>query len=103
MEAAMAGEDIELRKDLLAAMNRRNFLSSAGMLLAAQSLNTILPAQSKDENARPRGKADHSLRIEPCSLEIGPGVTVKTLSFDGKVPGPILRLREGMPVSIDVT
>ena len=84
-------------------MNRRSFLSSAGMLLAAQSLNTVLPAQTKQENARPAGRADHSLRIEPCALEIGPGVTIETLSFNGKVPGPLLSLREGVPVSIDVT
>lgn len=99
----MAGEEIELRKDVLGAMNRRSFLSSAGMLLAAQSLNTVLPAQAKKEKARPAGKADHSLRIEPCALEIGPGVTIETRSFNGKVPGPLLSLREGVPVSIDVT
>lgn len=99
----MAGEEIELRKDVLGAMNRRSFLSSAGMLLAAQSLNTVLPAQAKKEKARPAGKADHSLRIEPCALEIGPGVTIKTLSFNGNVPGPLLSLREGVPLSIDVT
>ena len=51
----------------------------------------------------PFGKADHSLRIEPCTLEIGPGVTVKTLAYNGQVPGPLLRLREGVPVTIDVT
>ena len=48
------------------------------------------------------GKADHSLRIEPCTLEIGPGVTIKTLAYNGQVPGPLLRLREGVPVTIDV-
>jgi FtsP/CotA-like multicopper oxidase with cupredoxin domain len=99
----MAGDHIELGKHVLGAMNRRNFLSSTGMMLAAQSLNAVLPAQAKHGNTGPAGKPDHSLRIAPCSLEIGPGVNVKTLAFDGKVPGPLLRLREGVPVSIDVT
>jgi FtsP/CotA-like multicopper oxidase with cupredoxin domain len=84
-------------------MNRRDFLSSAGMLLASQSLSALLPTQSKQRDMHVAGKADHSLRIEPCTLEIGPGITIKTLAYNGQVPGPLLHLREGVPVSIDVT
>lgn len=47
--------------------------------------------------------ADHRLVIEPCTLDIGRGVSVKTVAYNGQVPGPLLRLREGIPVSIDVT
>ena len=79
-------------------MNRRTFLSSAGMALAAHSVTRLLPAQQK-----PAGKADHTLRIEPYTLDIGPGVQVKTIAYNGQVPGPLLRLREGVPVTIDVT
>src|ERR1700752_874251 len=84
-------------------MDRRKFLSSAGFVIASQALDRVLPAQKKQASAQPARKADHSLRIEPCSLEIGPSVTVKTISYNGQVPGPLLRLREGVPVSIDVT
>jgi FtsP/CotA-like multicopper oxidase with cupredoxin domain len=79
-------------------INRRDFLASAGALLASQSLGRKLHAQKL-----PEGKADHSLRIEPCRLDIASGVTVETIAYNGQVPGPILRLREGVPVSIDVT
>lgn len=48
-------------------------------------------------------RADYSLRIEPYNLEIGQGVYVKTLAFNGQVPGPVLKLREGVPVTIDVS
>ena len=68
------------------------------MLVASHSIGRKLSAQAKTAN-----NADHTLRIEPCKLEIGPGVTVKTLAYNGKVPGPLLRLREGVPVNIDVT
>jgi FtsP/CotA-like multicopper oxidase with cupredoxin domain len=71
-------------------------------LLASQSLSALLPAQTKLGDVRKAGKADYSLRIEPCTLEIGSGITVKTLSYNGQVPGPLLRLREGVTVSIDV-
>jgi FtsP/CotA-like multicopper oxidase with cupredoxin domain len=68
------------------------------MLVASHSIGRKLSAQGKTAN-----KADHTLRIEACKLEIGPGVTIKTLAYNGKVPGPLLRLREGVPVKIDVT
>lgn len=82
-------------------MNRRSFITSAGALLASRSLHA-LPIQKRQREAIPVGKADHSLRIEPCTLEIGLGVTIKTLAYNGQVPGPLLRLREGVPVTIDV-
>ena len=83
-------------------MNRRSFITSASALLANGSLHALLPLQGKQRGAIPAGKADHSLRIEPCALEIGPGITIKTLAYNGMVPGPLLRLREGVPVTIDV-
>ena len=79
-------------------INRRDFLASTGMLLASRSLPGKLHAQ-----AHPPGKADYTLRIEPCSFEIGRGVTVRTIAYNGRVPGPVLRLREGVPIIIDVT
>ncbi len=82
-------------------MNRRNFLSSAGVLLAGHSLNGSA-LKSLATGAAPT-KADYALRIEPCTLDIGPGVSIKTIGYNGKVPGPLLRLREGVPISIDVT
>jgi FtsP/CotA-like multicopper oxidase with cupredoxin domain len=84
-------------------MNRRSFLSSAGALLASRSLHAAIPSSMNQSATPPTGKADYSIRIEPCTLEIGPGVTVKTLAYNGQVPGPTLRLREGVPVTIDVT
>lgn len=82
-------------------MNRRNFVSSAGVLLAGHSFNGSA-LKSLATSAAPT-KADYALRIEPCTLDIGPGVSTKTIGYNGQVPGPLLRLREGVPVSIDVT
>jgi FtsP/CotA-like multicopper oxidase with cupredoxin domain len=82
-------------------MNRRNFLSSAGILFAGNSLNALLPSSYGAPGAI-SPKADYSLRIESCTLDIGPGVCIKTIAYNGQVPGPLLRLREGLPVTIDV-
>ena len=68
------------------------------MLVADHSLSRSVHAQAKSA-----AKADYSLRIEPCNLEIGQNISIKTLAYNGKVPGPLIRLREGVPVSIDVT
>ena len=84
-------------------MNRRNFLASASALVASQSLRGLNAMQTGKSGAKPAGKADHALRIEPCTLDIGKGVSIKTIAYNGQVPGPLLRLREGMPVTIDVT
>jgi FtsP/CotA-like multicopper oxidase with cupredoxin domain len=72
--------------------------ASSGLLLAAQQ-NTTKKAASKS----PRTAADHSLTIQPCTIEISPGVNIKTVAYNGQVPGPLLRLRLGVPVTIDVT
>jgi FtsP/CotA-like multicopper oxidase with cupredoxin domain len=45
---------------------------------------------------------DHTIRIAPVSLELAPGKTIETTAYNGQVPGPVLRLREGKPVNIKV-
>jgi FtsP/CotA-like multicopper oxidase with cupredoxin domain len=48
-------------------------------------------------------KPDLALRIESATLDIGPGVSIRTIAYNGQVPGPTLRLKEGVPVAFDVT
>ena len=47
-------------------------------------------------------RADHSLRIAPLRLELAPGKVIDTFAYNGTVPGPVLRLREGSQVGIDI-
>ncbi len=81
-------------------MNRREFLQSAGMTAALPLAARNVPALAQGNRA---ARPDIALRIEPTTLEIGRGVLVKTVAYNGQVPGPLLRLREGVPVTIDVT
>jgi len=78
-------------------MFRREFLellgAGAGSLLAPP-----LPPWNFTENATP----DATLHISPVELEIAPRKTVKTTGYNGSVPGPALRFREGQQVTIDV-
>jgi FtsP/CotA-like multicopper oxidase with cupredoxin domain len=46
--------------------------------------------------------ADYTLNIAACELEAGPHRTIRTIAYNGQVPGPLLRFQEGRPVTIDV-
>jgi FtsP/CotA-like multicopper oxidase with cupredoxin domain len=78
-------------------MNRRRFLASSSVVLADQMFSHGGPAWAS------KARAHYTLRIEPCKLEIAPGIVIDTIGYNGQVPGPILRVREGVPVIIDVT
>jgi len=73
-------------------MDRREFLALMGTAASR------LPAQAAPENP----KADVTLRISPVEIEIAPRRTIKTIGYNGSVPGPVLRLREGQPVTVEV-
>ena len=55
------------------------------------------------EMARALAAPDHSLEIAPYSLEIAPHHFIKTVAYNQQVPGPLLRMKEGQPVIVDVT
>jgi FtsP/CotA-like multicopper oxidase with cupredoxin domain len=71
----------------------------SGLAASIAAPTALLASAFPEHEAKP----DYTLKIEPCSAEIAPGVVVKTTSYNGQVPGPLLRLREGVPVTIDVT
>jgi FtsP/CotA-like multicopper oxidase with cupredoxin domain len=78
-------------------MERREFLA----LLAAPAYAELarrIGWQTAPENPR----ADVTIRISPVELEIAPGKIIKTTGYNGSAPGPILRLREGRPVTVEV-
>jgi FtsP/CotA-like multicopper oxidase with cupredoxin domain len=46
--------------------------------------------------------ADFTLRIAPVALEVAPSRFISTIGYNGTSPGPILRMREGKSVTVDV-
>lgn len=76
-------------------MDRRDFLAVIASGLSAPDAPA---AQVAAENP----KADIELRISPVEVEIAPRRIIKTVGYNGSVPGPVLRVREGQPVSVDV-
>jgi FtsP/CotA-like multicopper oxidase with cupredoxin domain len=78
-------------------MDRREFLNALGVQ-AGWGAALRLAAQTAPETP----KADISLRISPIELEIAPRRTIKTIGYNGSAPGPVLRVREGQPVVVEV-
>src|SRR5579863_10496380 len=75
--------------------SRRKFLSA----LAGAP---ILFAQERKRVPFANRPADVTLRIERTQVEVAPGRTITTATYNGTAPGPLIRLREGVPASIEI-
>ncbi len=72
-------------------ISRRELLGSA-LLLAACNKN----------NPPAEGPADVTLRIGPVLVDIAKDHTISTIGYNGSVPGPLIRLKEDVPVVVDL-
>jgi FtsP/CotA-like multicopper oxidase with cupredoxin domain len=81
-------------------LNRRHFIAAAGVFAFQTKGRALFPNIAAASQAV--AKADFTLRIAPVSVELAPGKIVKTIGYNGSVPGPILRMREGTATTVDV-
>jgi len=81
---------------------RREFLSwmtgTGGLLFGPTGVASI----NAEDDAGLGGPADVVLRIAPVHLEIAPGRTIGTVGYNGTVPGPLIRFREGVTATVDL-
>src|ERR1035438_8577389 len=84
--------------------SRRNFLKAAGTVTAAALLSPAdLLAQGPVAVASPNdGPADYTLTIATKPIELAPKRIVSVTTYNGQFPGPLLRLKEGERVTVDV-
>ncbi len=47
-------------------------------------------------------KADYTLRIAPVTVELDANRILSTIGYNGTAPGPLLRMREGKSITVDV-
>lgn len=78
---------------------RRGFLTAAG---AGVFLSGCRRGPSATALSRSDEKADVTLRIAPVLVDIAEGHVISTLGYNGSVPGPLIRLKEGVPVTVDL-
>jgi FtsP/CotA-like multicopper oxidase with cupredoxin domain len=69
-------------------------LKLSGMAVSSAAMGALVP------QAVP---ADYSIDIAPYDLEVAPRRSIKTIAYNHQVPGPLLRFKEGRPVTIDVS
>jgi FtsP/CotA-like multicopper oxidase with cupredoxin domain len=74
-------------------LTRRRFAQLSAM--AAGSL--ALPSA-----AHAAAPADVTLEIAPYTLEASPKHHIRTVAYNGQVPGPVIRMRQGQPQIIEV-
>jgi FtsP/CotA-like multicopper oxidase with cupredoxin domain len=90
---------------------RRNFLRLAGAATGAlfssrrslsQSLVNPSLAGSALAQSQAGRAADYSLQIGAAVIEIAPKRLVSAITYNGQFPGPLLRFKEGQPVTVDI-
>src|SRR3989440_3768250 len=84
-------------------MQRREFLKIAGVVAASgrlvgqQAQSFLAPSGPQDI-----AKTDFTLQIAPVTVELAPNRIVSTIGYNGISPGPRLRMKEGVPVTVNV-
>ena len=84
-------------------MQRRDFLKIAGLAAASRPLvgrqhqSMLAPAGAPDV-----AKTDFTLEIAPITVELAPNRILSTIGYNGISPGPLLRMKEGVPVTVNV-
>jgi FtsP/CotA-like multicopper oxidase with cupredoxin domain len=90
---------------------RRRFLLAGA--LAGGSVILLGPAKAQNSKQMPvpaptprapveTGPADVTLRIATGLVELAPDHIVSTTLYNGQFPGPLLRLKEGKPVTVEI-
>ncbi len=94
-------------------MNRRDLVKLAPLAFASAASGSlgrqmamhpeVPPSPNAPHSpAHPAGPADVTLRIAPVTVELTPRRVLSTVGYNGTSPGPVLRMREGKPVTVNV-
>jgi Multicopper oxidase len=90
-------------------LSRRQFLlasalAGGGLMLpnSAVAQNSMPMASTTATPPIKSGPADVTLRIGPVLVDVTKDKTISTIGYNGQVPGPLIRLREGQQVSVQL-
>ena len=94
---------------MIEPVSRRNLLQAS----AATGATLLFDASSfaasdhsmqgtPQAEAPDQGPADLTLRIGPVLVEVTEDRTISTIGYNGSSPGPLIRLKQGKPVTVEV-
>ncbi|MGA2252944.1 multicopper oxidase domain-containing protein, partial [Terracidiphilus sp.] len=75
-------------------LTRRRFTQLSGMAVGSLALSGTTRAAA--------APADVTLEIAPYTLEASPKHHIRTVAYNGQIPGPLFRMREGEPQSVEI-
>lgn len=93
------------------SVSRRNFLKAAGAAAGSAVIPGALAEASgvadrshgqDAQAAANKAKADYTIRIAATPVEIAPKKILSLTTYNGQFPGPLLRLKEGEKVVLDL-
>lgn len=76
--------------------------SQDGLQTSTQGMSRLIPHEVGTKGSTPSGVADVILRIAPVTVELDPENILSTIGYNGSAPGPLLRLKEGRPITVEV-
>ena len=85
--------------------SRRSFLkvaalSTAGVLL--EHTEALSQTHATDSESPDSTHPDYTIRIRVSPIEIAPNHIISVTNYNGQFPGPLVRLKEGQPVTVDI-
>src|ERR1700760_1806234 len=75
------------------ALTRRQFTQLSSLAFGSLAFPEVM---------HPATPADISLEIAPYTLEASPKQRIKTLAYNGQIPGPLFRMREGQQQTVQI-
>jgi FtsP/CotA-like multicopper oxidase with cupredoxin domain len=88
--------------------SRRDFLKTAGAAVGGLPVSQTIGCKEQaisrpnETNSAAGGPADFDLVIAVKPVELAPQRIISTATYNGQFPGPLLRFKEGQPVTIDI-
>ncbi len=77
--------------------SRRQFLRTSGLAAGGLLLSPKLRFGAQADVA-----PEYTIRIKAAPIEIAPGRILSTITYNSQFPGPLLRFKEGRPVTVDI-
>jgi FtsP/CotA-like multicopper oxidase with cupredoxin domain len=89
--------------------SRRSFLKTTSLAAGSALISQVGRAQESSSasavshsQGTESGAGDYTIRIQTSPVEIAPKRIISTTTYNGQFPGPLLRFKEGQPVTVEI-